>query len=69
MPGPVQFELFWSGGLLDRNGDHLGVWRVGADHMIVAARDELERVLARREAQHRSRNVRASAFPLGGGSP
>jgi len=54
---------------MDRNGDHLGVWRVGADHMIVATREKLERVLARREAQHRSHNVRVSAFLLGGGSP
>jgi hypothetical protein len=31
------------------------IWRVGADHMILAAHDELERVLARREIQHRLR--------------
>ena len=45
--GPILgsgIEPSCGGGLLDRNGDHLGAGRVGAYHMILAAYDELERV-------------------------
>ena len=43
--GPILgsgIEPSCGGGLLDRNGDHLGAGRVGAYHMILAAHDELE---------------------------
>jgi len=36
-------------GLLDRDSDHLGAWGTVVDHMILAAYDELQRVVARRE--------------------
>ena len=48
-----QFEVLCALALLDRDGNKLGAWRVSADHMIISAHDELERVLARREVQHR----------------